>query len=123
VRLVLRFAQYTLAIALSLSSFSGQIAFAQSAPASATHSPAQVEAALKTALAGANLTGKQKIDIEDLLKRYEAKSAGADPATVRDAQRSLAQGLSGVLTPAQQTAVKASLKQSLGPNYDMAKPS
>jgi hypothetical protein len=83
------------------------------AQATATASP-QMEAAVKKALQSANLTLHQKMQIKPMLQQYESSVKNADPAAKQAAQKKLMQGIYGVLTPAQQSQVKASMKSSMG---------
>lgn len=107
------FPRAALAIALSLG---GGVLTAMPAAAQTTaaHTPAQVKAALQQALAGANLTGKQKLQVHAIVQNYDQQTAGADAAATQAAQKNLVRSINGILTPAQQAEVKASLQQSLG---------
>ncbi|MBV8372185.1 MAG: hypothetical protein JOY69_02905 [Candidatus Eremiobacteraeota bacterium] len=75
--------------------------------------PQQVQAAVKKALESANLTVRQKLQIKPMVEEYQSQTANADAATKKSAQEALLKKIYGVLTPAQQTQFKASLKASL----------
>lgn len=85
------------------------------APAAASSpTPAQVKSAVKTALMSVDLTLPQKRQIRTMVQNYESQTANADAATKKTAQKTLLESIYGILTPAQQTQFKASIKQSLG---------
>jgi Spy/CpxP family protein refolding chaperone len=77
-------------------------------------SPAQVQAAVKSALQSVNLTPRQKLQIKPMVEEYQSQTAGADAATKKSAQEALIKKIYGILTPDQQTKFKASLKASMG---------
>lgn len=95
---------------------SGAVAQAAApAPAAASSpTPAQVKSAVKTALMSVDLTLPQKRQIRTMVQNYEAQTANADGPTKKAAQKALLENIYGILTPAQQTQFKASIKQSLG---------
>ena len=77
-------------------------------------SPDEVKAAIRKGLQSANLTMDQKRQVRGMLQNYESQTAGADDATKKAAQKTLLKNIYGILTPAQQSEFKASVKQSLG---------
>jgi hypothetical protein len=79
-----------------------------------TTDPSKVQAAVKTAIQSANLTMKQKMEIKPMVEQYQTQTASADAAQKKTAQEQLLKGIYGVMTPAQQTQFKASMKSSLG---------
>lgn len=79
-----------------------------------TTDPSKVQAAVKTALQSANLTMRQKMQIKPMVQQYQSQTAGADAAQKKSAEEQLLKGIYGVMTPAQQTQFKNSLKSSLG---------
>lgn len=79
-------------------------------------SPQQLKTAVANALKGANLTMQQKMEIRPMIQQYQSSTANADAAQKKTAQEKLLKGIYGVLTPAQQTEVKSSLKAQLGSN-------
>lgn len=76
--------------------------------------PSKVQAAVKTALQSANLTTRQKMQIKPMLQQYQSQTANANAAQKKSAQEQLLKGIYGVMTPAQQSQFKSSLKSSLG---------
>lgn len=79
-----------------------------------TADPSKVQAAVKTALQSANLTMRQKMQIKPMLQQYQTQTAGASAAQKKSAQEQLLKSIYGIMTPAQQTQFKNSLKSSLG---------
>ncbi|MFY9738699.1 MAG: hypothetical protein WAK11_06555 [Candidatus Cybelea sp.] len=79
-----------------------------------TTDPSKVQAAVRAALQSANLTLRQKMEIKPMVAQYQSQTAGADAAQKKLAQEKLLKGIYGVMTPAQQTQFKSSLKSSLG---------
>jgi Spy/CpxP family protein refolding chaperone len=77
-------------------------------------SPDQVKAAIKNSLMSVGLTRHQKMQIKSMINNYQSQTANADDATKQSAQKALLKNIYGVLTPAQQTQFKASMKQQLG---------
>ena len=77
-------------------------------------SPDQVKSAVKQALMSVGLTRRQKLEVKSMVQNYESQTANADDATKQTAQKTLLKNIYGILTPAQQTQFKASIKQSLG---------
>ena len=80
---------------------------------SATTTQSEAKDAVKTALKSVDLTFKQKREIKPMIKNYEAQTANADEATKKADQKALLENIYAVLTPAQQTQFKASLKTSM----------
>jgi Spy/CpxP family protein refolding chaperone len=78
-----------------------------------TATQANTKNAVKAALKSVDLTPHQKLQIKPMIQNYETQSANADPATEQADQKALIKQIYGVLTPAQQTQFKASLKQSM----------
>jgi Spy/CpxP family protein refolding chaperone len=76
--------------------------------------PQQLKTAVANALKEANLTPHQKMQIRPMIQNYQSETANADAAQKKTAQEKLLKGIYGVLTPAQQTTVKNSLKSQLG---------
>jgi Spy/CpxP family protein refolding chaperone len=76
-------------------------------------SPAQVQAAVKTALQASDLTLHQKMQIKPMVQQYQQQTANADAATKKSAQEQLLKSIYGVMTPDQQAKFKASLKASM----------
>lgn len=75
--------------------------------------PSQVQAAVKKALQSVNLTMRQKLQIKQMVEEYQSQTANADVATKKSAGEALIKKIYGVLTPAQQTQFKASMKASM----------
>ncbi len=64
---------------------------------------------VKTALKATHPSLHQMREMKPMVETYKSQTANADPATKQAAQKSLMQGIMGVLTPAQQTTFKQSL--------------
>lgn len=76
--------------------------------------PTQLKEAVVNALKEANLTPQQKMQVRPMIAQYQSSTANADAAQKKTAQEKLLKEIYGVLTPAQQTTVKNSLKSQLG---------
>lgn len=57
---------------------------------------------------------RQKMQIKPMIEHYQSQTSGADAAQKKSAQEQLLKSIYGVMTPAQQTQFKNSLKSSLG---------
>ena len=79
-----------------------------------TTDPSKVQAAVKTALQSANLSMRQKMQIKPMIQQYQSQTANATASQKKSAQEQLLKDIYGVMTPAQQTQFKSSLKSSLG---------
>ncbi len=79
-----------------------------------TTNPAKVQAAVKTAVQSADLSMRQKMQIKPMVQQYQTQTTNADAAEKKAAQEQLIKGIYGVMTPAQQSQFKSSLKSSLG---------
>jgi predicted signal transduction protein with EAL and GGDEF domain len=102
-----------LSLALPGAVLAQQSSGAMSGSQAAAPSPAQMQAAVKSALQSAGLTMAQKRQIIPMVQNYKAQTEGADAATKKSAQETLLKNIYGVLTPDQQTKFKASLEASL----------
>lgn len=79
-----------------------------------TADPSKVQAAVRNALESANLSMRQKMQIKPMVEHYQSQTAGASASEKKSAQEQLLKSIYGVMTPAQQTQFKSSLKSSLG---------
>jgi len=110
--------RFVTALALPLALLLAGVASAQSGPppagAASAMSPAQMQAAVKSALDACHLSLRQKREIKPMVDNYKSAAASApDDATKKAAAKTLLQNINGVLTPGQQATFKASLQNSM----------
>ncbi len=104
-----------IAMAVPVSASVPKASITQTAQAATSSQEQQkVQSSVKKALKSTHPTTQQKEEILGFLSNYEAQTQNANPEQMQAAKKTLLESIYNVLTPAQQTQFKASLKQSLG---------
>jgi arylsulfatase len=69
--------------------------------------------AVKSSLQSVNLTPRQKLEIKPMVQNYQTQTVNATPDQKKAAGKTLLENIYGVLTPAQQTQFKVSMKSAM----------